>query len=97
LGAVTTQGTSPASLPTHRAGRPRRAARERLDHLPPDRHPNIDAGVGRPLRGGSMTGKLTVSRKFHIAREGLGRKRFREGEEAARPAGRVRRVSQVMD
>jgi hypothetical protein len=44
-----------------------------------------------------MTGKLTVSRKFHIAREGLGRKRFREGEEAARPAGRVRRVSQVMD
>ena len=43
-----------------------------------------------------MTGKLTVSRKFHIAREGLGRKRFREGEEAAKPAGRVQRVSRVM-
>ncbi|MCP4892101.1 MAG: hypothetical protein GY904_36625, partial [Planctomycetaceae bacterium] len=43
-----------------------------------------------------MTGKLTVSRKFHIAREGLGRKRFREGEEAAKPAGRVQRVSRLM-
>ena len=43
-----------------------------------------------------MTGKLTVSRKFHIAREGLGRKRFREGKEAAKPAGRVQRVSRVM-
>jgi len=43
-----------------------------------------------------MTGKLTVSRKFHIAREGLGRKRFREGEEAAKPTGRVQRVSRVM-
>jgi len=43
-----------------------------------------------------MTGKLTVSRKFHIAREGLGRKRFREGEEAAKPAGRVQRVSCLM-
>jgi len=43
-----------------------------------------------------MTGKLTVSRKFYIAREGLGRKRFREGEEAAKPAGRVQRVSRVM-
>ena len=43
-----------------------------------------------------MTGKLTVSRKFHIAREGLGRKRFREGEEVAKPAGRVQRVSRVM-
>ena len=43
-----------------------------------------------------MTGKLTVSRKFHIAREGLGRKRFREGEEAAKPAGRIQRVSRVM-
>ena len=40
--------------------------------------------------------KLTVSRKFHIAREGLGRKRFRESEEAAKPAGRVQRVSRVM-
>ena len=43
-----------------------------------------------------MTGKLTISRKFHIAREGLGRKRFREGEEAATPTGRVQRVSRVM-
>ena len=43
-----------------------------------------------------MTCKLTVSRKFHIAREGLGRKRFREGEEAAKPAGRVQRVSRLM-
>jgi hypothetical protein len=43
-----------------------------------------------------MTGKLTVSRKFHIAREGLGRKRFREGEEAAKPAGRIQRVSRLM-
>ena len=43
-----------------------------------------------------MTGKLTVSRKFHIAREGLGRKRFREGEEVEKPAGRVQRVSRVM-
>ena len=43
-----------------------------------------------------MTGKLTVSRKFNIAREGLGRKRFREGEEAAKPTGRVQRVSRVM-
>src|SRR6056300_401742 len=43
-----------------------------------------------------MTGKLTVSRKFHIAREGLGRKQFREGEEAAKPAGRIQRVSRVM-
>ena len=43
-----------------------------------------------------MTGKLTVSRKLHIAREGLGRKRFREGEEAAKPAGRVQRVSRLM-
>ena len=43
-----------------------------------------------------MTGKLTVSRKFHIAREGLGRKRFREGKEAAKPAGRVQRVSRLM-
>ena len=43
-----------------------------------------------------MTGKLTVSRKFHIAREGLGCKRLREGEEAAKPAGRVQRVSRVM-
>ena len=29
-------------------------------------------------------------------REGLGRKRFREGAEAAKPAGRVQRVSRVM-
>ena len=43
-----------------------------------------------------MTGKLTVSRKFNIAREGLGRKRFREGEETAKPAGRVQRISRVM-
>ena len=43
-----------------------------------------------------MTGKLTVSRKFHIAREGLGRKRFREGEEAAKPARRIQRVSRVI-
>ena len=43
-----------------------------------------------------MTGKLTVSRKLHIAREGLGCKRLREGEEAAKPAGRVQRVSRVM-
>jgi hypothetical protein len=43
-----------------------------------------------------MTGKLTVSRKFHIAREGLGRKRFREGVEAAKPAGRIQRVSRLM-
>ena len=43
-----------------------------------------------------MTGKLTVSRKFHIARGGLGRKRFCEGEEAAKPAGLIQHVSRVM-
>ena len=43
-----------------------------------------------------MTGKLTVSRKFNLAREAIGRKRLREGEEAAKPAGRVQRVSRVM-
>ena len=42
----------------------------------------------------SLSGGL--SRKFHIAREGLGRKRFREGEEAAKPTERVQRVSRVM-
>ena len=43
-----------------------------------------------------MTGKLTVSRKFQIAREGLVRKRFREGVESAKPAGRIQRVSRVL-
>ncbi|MGB0600153.1 MAG: hypothetical protein ACPGLY_26045 [Rubripirellula sp.] len=43
-----------------------------------------------------MNGKITVGRKFHIAREGSGRKRFREGEEAAKPAGHLQRVSRVM-
>lgn len=48
------------------------------------------------MRVGSMTGNLTVSRKFHIAHDGLGRKHLREGEEAETLAGRVQRVSRVM-
>ncbi|MEE2937678.1 MAG: hypothetical protein VYA84_16935 [Planctomycetota bacterium] len=43
-----------------------------------------------------MIGKLAISRKFHIACEGLGRKCFRDGEEATKPARLIQRVSRVM-
>ena len=39
------------------------------------------------MQAASMTDKLTASRQFHVAREGLGCKRFRKGEEAAKSAG----------
>lgn len=43
-----------------------------------------------------MTGQLTVTRQFHVARRQHGRKQLRGGEAPAVPAGRVPRVARLM-
>jgi hypothetical protein len=43
-----------------------------------------------------MTGQLTVTRQFHVARRNHGRKQLRGGETPAVPTGRVPRIARLM-